>query len=353
MIDPSFQFALSFYAQIYIQLNNYDRAIEIVQKIRAYHPESPEPYLTLGVLYEKLNRNDEAIAEFEKLLEKYPDNSNGMLRLVGQYNKKRDFEKADKQLEEYKKYNKDDSFLMMDYYYEKSNIAMWKGQFRKALDYRHNAYREALKTKDSAQIFTSLSSLSGYYNNLGYTDSALYYLGKSLEYSTGLSKINYPLDFVAYAPERVEEVKGMFEEAAKEFRSRIPSDMWSLVDNVEDLFEAFAKYDTSTMIQAYLDMKKTQSQESNNRTLGRLYTLTGKYEEGKKYLVTFVEGKNETTQAYTFICSHYYLGIAEEGLDNKQSAIEHYNEVLKYWGNADRQIKEIKDTKSRLAKLTS
>jgi TolA-binding protein len=48
----------------------------------------------------------------------------------------------------------------------------------------------------------------------------------------------------------------------------------------------------------------------------------------------------------------YYLGRAEEGLGNKRSAIQYYQQVVKYWGGADIQTKEIKEAQDRLAKLT-
>ena len=352
-IDPTFQFALSFYAQIYSQRNQYENALKYAEKIREYHPESPQAYLTLGLLYSRLGRNDDAIAEYELLLDRYPDNSSAMLRLSNHYILKKEFDKADKQIEAFKSYYNDDSYEMISYYYQKANLALWRGELSKGTDYRIKAYKEALKTGDSAQIANSLNTVSTYYSRMGIKDSALYYLKESNKYRTGFNKINYPLEFVSIAPERAEEIRKVFNESLDEFRARIPSDMWSLIDNVEKLFNAEASYDTSGMIEAFIDMKKTQTQDSNNRALGRLYTLTGEYEKGKELLISFIGGENESSTAYNYITSHYYLGIAEEGLGNKQAAIEHYNEVLKYWGKADIQTEEIKDTKKRLSILTS
>lgn len=47
------------------------------------------------------------------------------------------------------------------------------------------------------------------------------------------------------------------------------------------------------------------------------------------------------------------FGRANEGLGLTAEAIENYSEFLKFWENADIQIKPITDAKKRLARLTS
>jgi hypothetical protein len=50
---------------------------------------------------------------------------------------------------------------------------------------------------------------------------------------------------------------------------------------------------------------------------------------------------------------HYYLGRAYEGLENYQLALDQYEYFLKIWNDTDWPIKEIEDTRERLAKLKS
>ena len=60
-----------------------------------------------------------------------------------------------------------------------------------------------------------------------------------------------------------------------------------------------------------------------------------------------------STSAIRNFILHYYLGIAEQGLGNEDKAAEHYRELLRYWGDADLELKQIKDARQRLARLTS
>ena len=81
--------------------------------------------------------------------------------------------------------------------------------------------------------------------------------------------------------------------------------------------------------------------------------MTGHFEEGREILGNQLQGSEETTGAWSYLMSHYYLGIAEEGLGNRDKAVEHYREMLRYWNDADRQIDEIVDARRRLDRLTS
>lgn len=49
---------------------------------------------------------------------------------------------------------------------------------------------------------------------------------------------------------------------------------------------------------------------------------------------------------------HYYLGQAYQDVGRNKDAADSYSTFLKFWGDADVQIDEIKDAKARLAKLT-
>jgi tetratricopeptide (TPR) repeat protein len=54
-----------------------------------------------------------------------------------------------------------------------------------------------------------------------------------------------------------------------------------------------------------------------------------------------------------FVTSHYYLGRAYESLGESDSAIVHYSRFLNYWGKSPDDIPLVKDTRNRLAQLTS
>ncbi len=79
----------------------------------------------------------------------------------------------------------------------------------------------------------------------------------------------------------------------------------------------------------------------------------GEYQAGIDILQKLVSGEEESAGGFGYPLSLYHLGKAFEGLGKRAEAKRYYTEVLKYWGNADIQFKEIRDTKERLAKLTS
>lgn len=56
---------------------------------------------------------------------------------------------------------------------------------------------------------------------------------------------------------------------------------------------------------------------------------------------------------YRYLTCQWLMGRAYEGLGETAKAVEKYEEFLKYWSEADIQIKSIKDAKERLARLRS
>ena len=70
-------------------------------------------------------------------------------------------------------------------------------------------------------------------------------------------------------------------------------------------------------------------------------------------MMKFLEGEYLSNNAWRYLNAVYYVGRAEEGLGDTAGAIRRYQEVLKYWGEADIQIEPIREAKERLARLTS
>ncbi len=354
-LDPAYQLALSAYATAYERRGNIDKAIEWTEKILQLHPESPQPYLELGGFYAAQMRYDEAIAKYHALLAQTPEHPQALLKLSQLHIFKRDFGQVLVYLERLKKYHGDDPFLMRSCFTQRANLAAWQGNFNAALGFRLNAWEEALKTEDSIQIFSSLSSIVGHFQDVGEIDSALIYLKQTRSWAPTLARVNYPLDVVMLDRGMAEKVRPEMKEAVKEFRSRTPSESWGIIDAVEDLFEAYATVDTAAMITAWdlLVTGERQSGAGNTLSLGKLMALYGQHTQARDHLLKIIEGDSQTILATKYLSALYYLGIAEEGLENPDRAADYYTQMLEYWGNADTVTWEIQDARDRLTRLTS
>ncbi len=356
-LDPTYQLALSQYSRMYRDLGNYTEATKYAELIVKYHPESPSGYIALGNLYAKQLRTDDAIHAYNSLLERMPDNTTAMFKLSGLSIKKRQFDQASKYLEMVKAAKSDDPFSMMDYYDTKANLEAWQGKYRNALRMYHRELDEAKKTQDSTLIYASYSALGGVCYFYDFIDSAKYYYRKSADYGNALQKIDFPLELVSADQSECEKERGEFKKIITEARSRVPSELWSLVDEIEGMYDALCKADTAQIISVYKkladDRSQTSSRTSQLRQLGRIQVLFRQYADGRDNLKGSIQGEDEVISANTYLSSLYYLGRAEEGLGNKDTAVAYYRQLLDFWGNADFQIKMIKDSKERLARLTA
>jgi len=354
-IDPQYQLALSFYSQVYQQYGNLEKAVEYVKLIRSYHPESPYPYIRLATLYARQSKLDEAIDECQNLLSRFPDNPEALFRLSNLHIRKRDFERSRQYLEQYSERYRDDPYRMEDYYHSRANLSNWSGKFRTSLNLRFDALEQAKLTGDSTIIFNALEVISIYYEKYGLPDSALLYSWQAYRWANPFQRLDHPIRLVSIDYKTEPEARPIFKESLDEFKSRMPSQLWALIDLVEQLFEACCQLDTAAMIEVSEELAKQQQQEGggNVRLAGYLRVLSGQYESGIEILQRFVSGRHEMTSGFHYPYIRYLLGIANEGLGNTEEAVQNYEEMLQYWGSPEIELKEIKDARARLAKLTS
>jgi len=353
--DPRYPLALTSYAETYQRLHQYDRAIEYFQRLKSYHPDMPSPYESLMSLYLDLSRYDDAMNEAEALLKLSPDNYSGLSTLVRFHILKRDFEHARESLERIRTAHGDDPYRMITYYRTLANLATWQGRFKASLKHQFEALELSQSMGDSSVIANRYRGLSGSYFNYGMLDSALYYLQESAKWATALQKIYYPLSLVGIDPGRADEAREIFREAANEFRARVPNEFWILLDDIQVLFEGHCNADTAALIAVREKLLERPDQQvtGNFRELGVMMVLTGRYAEGRKVLQNLLSGPTETTNAFSYLTSLYYIGIADEALGDIEQAEARFREILQFWGKPDIELKEIKDIRERLSRLAS
>ncbi|MFQ6008211.1 MAG: tetratricopeptide repeat protein, partial [Candidatus Zixiibacteriota bacterium] len=354
-IDPQYQLALSLYSQIALQAGNIDKAVEYAELVRQYHPESPAAYLELADLYAQQMKINEAINECEIVLSRFPDNSQAIFELCELFIRKRNFEQSRKYVEQIAEKHGQDPYHMGSYYRCLANLADWSGKFRTSLDYRFQVLKQAQLTGDSTIISNEFETIADYYNRFGFLDSALHYSREAYRWANPFQRLDHAIQLVAFDAGTADEARPIFKKALDDFKSRIPSEVWPLAQAVEKLFEAYCAFDTNAIIAAYEKIAQEQDQEASGgvREAAYLRVMSGQYETGKDILQRFVSGRHETTSGYYYPYTQYLLGIANEGLGNTREAIRNYEEMLKYWGSPEIELKEIKDARARLAKLTS
>ncbi len=354
--DPRYQLALSEYAEMYERLDNLDKAIEFVSRIREYHPKSPGPYLRLASLYLEQQKVDDAIEAYEEALSRFPANFIATIRLGNLYIRKRNFGRSREYLEQIASHYGDDPFRMEDYNHGLANLTNWSGKFRTSLNYRFKALEQAHLTGDSAIISSALSGIAGHFRRIDIPDSALVYSRRSYEWSSNpFSRLDYPITVVAIEPSRASEVRPLLDTLLEDFKSRTPSELWTLANIVERMFEAYSRIDTAAMIELHDELNRQQAtgSQSSSRQAAVLRVLTGDYQTGKDELLQFVSGRRELTSGYSYPRTLYLLGVACEGLGEIEEAVEYYRKMLVFWANPEIEIEIIKDARERLARLTS
>ncbi|MFH1372574.1 MAG: protein kinase [bacterium] len=352
--DPRYQLALSEYAAMHERLDNLDRAIEYVRRILEYHPQSPGPYLRLASLYLEQQKVDDAIEAYEEALSRFPANSTAIFRLGSLYIRKRDFDRSRSYLDQIASHYGDDPFRMRSYYLGLANLANWSGKFRTGIDHSYQALEQAHLTGDSAIIANVLSSIATNYQNLDFSDSALAYARRSHELAAPLNRLNYPIMVSDIDPVLAKDMRPLFDSLLEDFKARMPSELWSLADLVKQMFEAVIRFDTAAIIATSDELCEQQPNgtEAQYREAAILRVLTGDYEDGRDRLLRFLSGRWELTSGFRYPLTLYFLGIASEGLGEDKEAAGYYREMLEYWGDPEIELKEIKDARSRLARLT-
>jgi eukaryotic-like serine/threonine-protein kinase len=355
MLDPKYKPALENYIVILADQSEYEKGIEYAKKMKEYYPDGANAYELLSTFYTMLGRYDEAISECKELRKIAPDNSSALTSLIRISILKRDFDSAQRYTEEYKKDFSGDPYNMFAYYNTLANLAVWHGQFKQALDYDFDYLKQARGIGDSIYIHNGCIRVADLYFNIGNVDSTVYYGKEGAKYATQFRAFDYPALLMRLGPKYRDEAKKLFPEALEYFKANIPNELWNIADAIDEIFQSYMQDDTAAIIAALEKMKTLAFQDNvdNAFTLGKLLILTGDYQRGIDALNSLFSGENITSSGMRTMLSKYYIGMAYEGLGQRDKAIESYKEVLEYWGNADIQIKEIKDTRNRLKKLTS
>ncbi len=354
--DPTYQFALSTYGAQLLNHNEYDRALELFERLLEFHPESPGAYTNLIRIYSLQGNIDKAIEMANGMRATFPKNRTALSTMVDLQLNKRQFDSAAYFTELYRKFDTSDHYAMITYYNYIASLATWQGQFKDMIEARRNRVKEAILTKDNERISAAYGSLASSFHLIGQIDSALSYLHRSFEHGPQFfAATSYPLSVISIDHEEGVKLKGVFDSLVTGVQAQVPQGMWSLLEALRAIYEGLYNFDTSAMIAGSKSICDDPSfvRGGNLRTLSEMQMLVGQYEEALKTYKLSTSLKFKSTYGFSVIRSLYIAARAHEGLGQNNQAVAAYEEMLSYWGNADIQFKEITDAKERLARLKS
>jgi tetratricopeptide (TPR) repeat protein/TolB-like protein len=351
-LDPTYPLALAVYAQSLAQFEQYARAIRYMERYRNAYPQSPDAYLSIGAYYTELNDYAKALASYEEFRRRFPDEPTVIPDMVTIAIRQRDFDKARRYLDEIPRIRPGDAQWARIREAQTGNLENWRGRFNAALDHYRRAVSESRSIGDPAMIHTSLTVLAGYYDAFDRPDSALAVYARSQEFARPYEKMSYPVKVVAEFPERADALRPVLLAAMNDFKAHIPEDLWPLADGVKTIFEAHAARDTAGIIAYYrglMERPPNQRGPDAERSLGVNLARTGQYADAIPYLETALE----TSNAVRFLDTSYWMGRAQEGVGNAKEAAGRYEEVLRYWGDADFDTEAVRGARDGFARLRS
>jgi len=355
MLDARYNIALTWLVQIHRQREDFDHVIKYALKKKQYYPEAAEPYETLARIYQQQGRYDDAIRMAQDLRERIPDNRSSVSTIINCYMLMREFDKARDLVEEAIEKFGDDPYYMATANYRIGNLALWEGRINEGLDYMHRSLQSSLETGDSNYVRDGYESIALYYETFGDADSVKHYAYLGHTWANGFNTLNYPITMVSIDPANEAEARPLITEALDNFRARLPEEMWPLANLLQASFDALVERDTAKTLEIATELRERFNQNVTiaNLRSGRTSIAFGEVEDGLELISRVVEGNDQTTGASFWIEANYWQGRAYEQMNRPEDAAAKYRTVLKYWGEADRKVDFVEDSRERLAKLAA
>lgn len=354
--DPAYQFAL---AQSISLLEQYDRnaeAIALVEQLLKYHPGSPEPYLQLVDLYDDIGEIDQSIAAAHTMIQKFPNHAAPLWELVHLFIKQRVFDSSRHYLELYIQDDTTDNLKWASYHGQRSSLAMWEGKFLEATEHLHRRLQATIRTKDNDRIESAYRSLASHFFRLDMQDSVVFYARATTRQEAQVfQEVSYPLIMIRMAYDDGVELRSHFDSLESVMRSQIPQGMWVVVEALKDIYYGFYELDTARAIHGYQTMNNDPRYRNSGNIIqaASLQIKVEQYAEAIELLAPLMGGELEQTDGYSAPLVRFLIARAYEGVGDNDKAISNYREVLKYWGDPDVETRHIRETRERLANLTS
>lgn len=354
-IDLLYKPAYNSLAYAYAKLKNYERAIWAINKYIELAPREANPYDTRGDIYFEFGYPEMAIESYQMALKIKPDFIESLRKIGLMYAYNGEYEKADSCFRELTPDNNPITFPMG--LRMQADLLLRQGKFNKALE-KLDAFL-SFDQNPETEILSSHLSKSLIYLEMKELGKAIEEFSPAAELSdklfatfkgVGFRHILVHLLLENGDFEKVEEITQRIRLFAEEVEKGKP--ICKYVQGCTELyrdnpnravtyFSEAAQYKTDPNEDGYFEF---------HFMLARAYHEAGQFDRA-------IEKYRELSSTPIF-CRHfwtiwdvkinYYLGLANEKVNQMDKAIKHYQIFIDHWGNSDIDIEEIKKAKERL-----
>ena len=354
-IDPHYQFAMGQYASTLERFSLYERSAEILERQLEIHPDAPASYREIIRVYRRLEKREEAYEAARNYVSNFPTTLDAYENLLRMQIRRREFSDARETLDQARQKVSPSTVTDLSLVTNEANLAVWEGRFGEARKNFHRSVTLARKLGDSAQLAGAFTQLVTYFDQFEDADSVLVYADSAQKYLSRFQALLKPIMIAKYQPSDSISGRREVKIALEELRKRLPSSMWVQLDAIEYMYDGLLRSDTQLILVAYdslLSRVRSASENGQNVVSYVAYAArAGNREDAIRRGLEFVSGPLESADGITYITTLLAIGIAEESLGKTEIAKGRYEEVLHYWGNADRPHPAIQEAKSRLARL--
>ena len=370
-IDPNYGYALNQIAYTYLGMENYEKAIEYFKKNAAVAPGEAFPLDSMGDAYFRMGRIEEAISKYKEALEIKPDFYSSLKSIPYLYALKEDYSAVMSSLDRYidiaqSQGEKQIAYFCKGFYYA------WLGNLKKCLE---NLQRSEDLEKEVNPEFAVAhhDGLRAYiYLDMGKLELSRHYIDSWYDVvikSYPLTKFEY-----SFVLGLIEVKEGKIDSAKQRL-----ADLGSLPPDINpNLKENFIYYYNFFQAEVFLAevmpekciavLEKTSPPKPPmldraeqmiflntpflKDALPRAYRQKGDLDKAisaYEDLITLSPEKKGRFLVHPLY--HYRLAQLYEEKGWKGKAIEHYEKFLDLWKDADPEIAEFEDAKTRVWEL--
>ncbi|MCP4703930.1 MAG: tetratricopeptide repeat protein [candidate division Zixibacteria bacterium] len=347
-IDPNLKTAYNHLAYAYNHVGDFEKALWAIDKYIELAPDEANPLDTKAEIYALNGMIDNAIESYKRALVVKPDFYSSLKNLSLMYIFNGQYDQADSCL---------DILLNIESqraeaFKYKAFISIFQGKLNEALKCFDLDINSQDKDSTSYHFFRSRI----------FTEQQIWVLAlEEIEKAIELYKISNPNNKSTYRYLRILILANMGEMAeAKKGLKELKTYVDEIGNSEYAYWYAAGSIDIveGNLDKACASFKK--SRDYNNEyfvgyKLATTYLLAERYDEAilEFERILNIYGLQRAFFGVFSVKIHYYLGLAYEHSGQRNKAIDQYSIFLKIWKDADKEIKEIEETRNRLVRLQS
>jgi tetratricopeptide (TPR) repeat protein len=342
-------------AYAYDRTGDLENAIWAINRYISLAPNEANPYDSRGDIYANNREYDLAIDSYRKALEKKPDFFNSWWKLSNLLMRTHRVDEADSCYQLLRRSERPEIAFIAGFY--QPIVEVWRGRLNRALEMieQHIVWTRKERPRGVFPSFYTIKALI--HHELGNLDSALTAVrqGQERYRETHAADSSY----VRWFEIQLLAELGRFSEAAataESLKGFAQANDMPLYDYQYGLGVIAMHRGELEAAERYL---MAASKDSTSRSgiplymVAQVYLKAGRYAEAVDLLDSLTVDVNrwsETSDLW-LVKSHYYLGLAYEGMGDATRAAEQYTWLIETWKDADVSIPVLTDAKERLARL--